>query len=187
MMGHSPDLALPYDLKFARQCLSEAGYPDGKGFPVLRYGSYSLDVVSREIMLQFKENLGIEMEHVIVPIGFASEDYQDVNIFGAGWVADYPDPDNFLRQSTAITALNMWGWREEHFLNLVDEAADSSDRLRRMDLYRQADRILVNDQVVVVPIAYRDPTRMDLIQPSIDKIEVSVLGYILYKYIKLDR
>ena len=45
----------------------------------------------------------------------------------------------------------------------VERAAHMPDRARRMALYRQADRRLVAEQVLLVPLAYGQPNL--LIQP----------------------
>jgi oligopeptide transport system substrate-binding protein len=187
MMGHSPELGLPFDLAFARQCLAEAGFPGGKGIPMLKFGCYALDPGTKEIERQLKEHLGIELEHIVIPLGVLDQVPLHANMLMIGWVADYPDPDNFLRKSSVFIELSHWGWRQEHYYQLVEESAHSTDRLRRMALYRKADRILVNDQVLVVPIAYNNRTGLDLFRPSLGDIDISTIGALLYKHIKLNR
>ena len=55
------------------------------------------------------------------------------------WVADYPDPDNFMRVSRA----EVWPhWRDERYDSLVSEAGRVMDQEERMALYRQADELL---------------------------------------------
>ena len=71
-----------------------------------------------------------------------------------GWQADYPDPDNFLHESDPITQLKRFGWDDLPYDHLVEEAARTSDRAKRLSMYRQADRYLVAEQALVLPISY---------------------------------
>jgi ABC-type oligopeptide transport system substrate-binding subunit len=66
------------------------------------------------------------------------------------WVADYPDPDNFLR-----VGLAMWlrGWGNETYAKFVEEASRSMVQEERMNLYKRADKILV-EEAAVVPLNY---------------------------------
>jgi ABC-type oligopeptide transport system substrate-binding subunit len=48
----------------------------------------------------------------------------------------------------------MPGWRNTRFDRLVEEAARIADEGRRMELYREADRILVAEEAVVMPLGY---------------------------------
>jgi len=67
-----------------------------------------------------------------------------------GWEADYPDPDNFLRMAS-------WqrngGWRHAGYAALVEGARRITDRRQRLAMYRQAERLLV-EEAPVIPISY---------------------------------
>lgn len=72
------------------------------------------------------------------------------HIFVQGWTAGYPDPDNFLR---VAFPWNETGWQNEAYARLVEEARRVTDQAERMQLYGQADRILVGE-AAVVPLTY---------------------------------
>ena len=78
---------------------------------------------------------------------------------------DYPDPDNFLRQSSFYRILRTRGWRHPRLEQLLEEAARTPDRARRLAMYREADRILVNDEAVVVPLTYQNLRNVELLKP----------------------
>ena len=67
----------------------------------------------------------------------------------AGWLADYADPDNFLR----IACRYETSWQSRAFDRLIDEARQITHQEQRMALYQQADRILV-EEAPIVPLAY---------------------------------
>jgi oligopeptide transport system substrate-binding protein len=72
-----------------------------------------------------------------------------------GWSADYPDPDCLLRVLFHSTeGNNDPRWRNARFDALVEEAARVADQNRRLELYGEADRILVAEEAVVMPLGY---------------------------------
>ena len=92
-----------------------------------------------------------------------------------GWLADYPDPDNFLRQSDALSQLHRLGWQDATYDRLVEEASRTPDRLKRMAMYRQADRLLVAEQILVLPIFYFIGS--ELVKPWVKRQPVNLLGW----------
>jgi ABC-type oligopeptide transport system substrate-binding subunit len=71
-----------------------------------------------------------------------------------GWQADYPTYDNFmydLFHSDSIGG-NNYGFISEEFDALVDEAKATADPDAAAELFQQAERILLNEQVGVIPI-----------------------------------
>ena len=68
-----------------------------------------------------------------------------------GWIADYPDPDNFLRvllHSASGGTLNYGGYSNPEFDRLVTQARRMSADLEqgtRMDLYQQAEDLVLAD------------------------------------------
>ncbi|HEY5903225.1 MAG TPA: ABC transporter substrate-binding protein, partial [Anaerolineales bacterium] len=156
MAGHSPELGLPFDLERARQYLAEAGYPGGAGLPILKFHYPESMTVPYQIewKRRLSEGLGIQVETEPMSTDRPWWLYTDGHIQGGGWIADYPDPHNFLQESNFYRLLEAWEWRHPRLEQLLDEAAHTTDRARRLAMYREADRILVNDEVVVMPFLY---------------------------------
>ena len=188
MPGHSPDIALPYDVELARRLMAEAGYPGGRGFPAVKgIAPRGPTVRLEELSSQWRDSLGVEISFEQVDPGQLTEWNKDrrTNILVLnGWLGDFPDPDNFLRQSDAITQLQRLGWQDAAYDRLVEKASRTPDRAKRMAMYRQADRLLVAEQALVLPMYYR--TGIELVKAWVKKPRNNMLGYILFQNIGIE-
>jgi ABC-type oligopeptide transport system substrate-binding subunit len=185
MAAHSPELGLKHDIELARQYLSEAGYPAGRNFPALKYFAPD-NPVTDELFRQWAEALGIEIE-ILVRSSF-EDSYIESEIHGLGgaWVADYPDPDSLL-SPLILSNLHQWGWHNARFDDLVDRATCTPNRTQRLEMYREADRILVAEDVVILPLLYGGTGEFpDLIKPWLKKLRSNALGYVRWNDIIID-
>jgi ABC-type transport system substrate-binding protein/class 3 adenylate cyclase len=159
MPGHSHDLAPVHDLVLARRLLAEAGYPEGRGLPELRlvHPDPGLgDSLRREIAARWDRQwreLGVRVRQDWAPFEQVdAEVSRDASFWEWGWISDYPDPHGviggLLEQRLTPAA------HDEDLRSLVDRAAPLRSRDERLQLYRDADRKLVAEQVWMVPISY---------------------------------
>jgi oligopeptide transport system substrate-binding protein len=183
MFGHSPEIGLPHDPEKARGLLSEAGYPDGHGFPAVRGIMYeAYEPLNSYIEDQWRTTLGVDVQWESLSWReFQNKSRHDTpDLIFSGWVADYPDPDNILRIATHTTRS---GWQDERFAELVDQARSLRDPSARRRDYQEADRILI-DQVGLIPISYG---RWHLlVKPRIKRFPASPLKYTFWKDIILE-
>jgi ABC-type oligopeptide transport system substrate-binding subunit len=168
--GHSAGIGLPYNPEQARHLLAEAGFPAGQGFPVVQ----ALAPQGREpwceyLQRQWQENLGVQTTWEILTWAMFIDRLNSMPppLVINGWVADYPDPDNFLRVGLPSEEI---GWRNETYIRLVEQARRVADQAERMRLYGQADRILVQD-AALMPLIYR--RFQMLIKPWVKKYPTS--------------
>jgi ABC-type oligopeptide transport system substrate-binding subunit len=153
MPGHSVGVGLPYDPQRARQLMADAGYPGGRGFSVAEaLTPHERKPLSKHLRVQWQENLGVEITWQPMEYGAFVERVcrERPSMSLVRWVADYPDPDNFLR-----VGLAMWlpEWGNETYAGLVEEASRSMVQEERMNLYKRADKILV-EEAAIIPLNY---------------------------------
>ena len=183
MPGHSAGIGLPYDPQQARDLLAEAGYPDGRGFPVAEWFSVSgAEPYAEYMAAQWCRTLGVEVRWEILEYSTLIErlEQQPPHMFGLGWIADYPDPDSFLR---ANPILRYTGWWSDAFEELVESARRSAEQAERLKLYAQADRMLV-EEAVLLPGSYRR-THL-LVKPWVSRYPTSAMATVSWKDVVIE-
>ncbi|MFQ5813768.1 MAG: ABC transporter substrate-binding protein, partial [Anaerolineae bacterium] len=164
MPGHSAGIGLPYDPDRARHLLAEAGYPGGRGFPVVDVLTPPvIEPVVEYLQRQWRENLGVEATcEAMEPANYPDRlERKPPHLYCSRWGGDYPDPDSFLRVAVRSMIGLSW-WQNEAYDALVEEARRVMDQEERIKLYRQADRILV-EEVPIMPLVYH--WWADLVKP----------------------
>jgi oligopeptide transport system substrate-binding protein len=156
--GYNADLeGLPYDPEGARQLLAESKYGGPEGLPPIvytngGYGSYAGNPMAE----MWERNLG-----VTITVEYLEPDkYQDKidagyhgQIFDGGWCADYPDPQNFADVLFHSDSTQ----NEGHYANpeldaLLEQARVEQDVDKRMAMYQQAERMIVEDAPVLFTV-----------------------------------
>jgi oligopeptide transport system substrate-binding protein len=155
MAGHSPDIGYPFDPERARGLLAEAGYPGGKGFPEVEmlWQDLPLNIQESAYLRQsWYRQLGIKVRERFLPISDIFEvmrnDPPHISMYG--WLADYPDPDNFLRISIGHLLTT---WKNEKFKELIETAGSLMDHRERLAVYQEADKILI-EEAIILPMIY---------------------------------
>src|SRR5262249_43102408 len=182
MPGYDPDLVgYTYDLARAQQLLAEAGYPEGKALPPLELwtGVTTTAVLQEhEMIKQDLERLGIKVEL------FTAENWKQYRtavlgklpgaMYRYGWFADFPDPDNFLFSLFhSQSPDNYANYNNPAVDHLLEQARSEGDYLKRIQLYRQAEALIMAD-APVVNLVYT--TFETLFQPYVQGIELNALG-----------
>ncbi len=98
------------------------------------------------------------------------------SVFLGRWMADYPDPDNFLRVGPAIW---LTAWQNEAYAGLTEGARRVMDQGERMRMYGQADRILV-EEAPILPLLYYERFHL-LVKPWVRKYPTSPMKLWFWK------
>ncbi len=146
---------LPYDPMQATALLAEAGYPDGKGLPVIRLvisdESAQGTVFYAKLAAQLNRvGFHVVNEHLGWLDFFSKLEKGEGNCFTLNWVADIPDPDSFLyplfQSHGATNYMHYSSTNVDEMLSAGRRARSSLDRLQ---IYREAERLIIEDAPVV--------------------------------------
>ncbi|MBI2867179.1 MAG: peptide ABC transporter substrate-binding protein [Chloroflexi bacterium] len=172
--GFNPNVKSPtFDPQKARQLLAESKYGSASKLPRIVLtttgtgGSPGLDIEA--FVQMWKENLGITVE--IQQIEFATflqeEQRKRLAFFTLGWVADYPDPYDFLD-------ILFYSKSENNHLNYANPEVDrillqarvEQDPQKRIQLYQQVEQMIIDD-VPWILTWYSGAERYALVKPYV--------------------
>ena len=179
-----------YNTEKAKEHLAKAGYPNGKGFPeiTLQINSGGGDrnvQIAEVVQKMLGENLGVtvNIEQLQFPQHLENLETGKALFWRSGWIADYPDPENFLNllygghvpeNITDKSFINSVRYQNPAFDEKFNEALREIDEAKRYDLFRQADQIAVDD-AATLPIFYDENTR--LIQVYVKNFPSNAMEY----------
>ncbi len=156
---YQPPQGMQYDPKLAAKLLADAGYPAGKGFPpvTLVYNTSKrheqIAVVAQNM---WKETLGINVNLVNQEwkVYLQTTNQRDYDIARSAWIGDYLDPNTFLDMFVTGGGNNRTGWTNKRYDQLIALAAETADNAKRLDLLREAEDILVNHELPIMPVHF---------------------------------
>ena len=168
--------AIPFDPEEARKLLAEIGYADD--FPEITYITVDRDGEPSEsvqfMIDSWKENLGIDVNVNLVDpeeYYYNLEDHEG-HLYTYGWVADYPDPENFLDLLLHSEAQES-RYANEAFDALVEQARTVQNRFARLELFRLAEQLLIDDTGIIPLFHVQDYV---LLKPYVQGFAISPVG-----------
>ena len=173
--GYTDDIkGLMYDPDLAKQLLEESNYADADSRPRIVVtvpgtgGTIGLDL---EVILEmWKQTLGVEVEIQQVEWATYLEDLEDQKFqafAGLGWQADYPDPQDFLDiLFHSESGINHGAYSNLAVDAILEEARTEPDVPRRVELYHQAEQLIVDD-AAWVPMWFTGE-RYRLVKPNVE-------------------
>jgi len=181
MPGYTGQIAgLAYDLDKAKELLAAAGYPGGAGLPPLVFAcpGQGGEVPAWIIWILWdweqELNVNIEINQIESDAYFYNLEEQRGDFFYYGWVADYPDPEDFLDiLFRSGSPDNEGGYSNAGVDALLEQAAVEQDMAVRFQLYREAEQIIVSDAACVplwTGINYL------LVKPYVEGFSLNALG-----------
>ncbi len=97
----------------------------------------------------------------------------DFDMCRSSWVGDYADANTFLHMFVTGDGNNRTGWTDPGYDRLIDDAAREPDTQKRFDIFRKAEKILVDDDAPICPlyfyvgIQFYDPNKLGGIQANL--------------------
>ncbi len=188
MLAYNKEIGLSFNPSEAKRLLAEAGYPNGRGFPETTLG-YNTDethkTVAEAIQGMWKKNLGVlvRLDNQEWKVYLSRLLRDPPHIFRLGWGADYPDPNNFMNLFTSNSGNNNTRWKSKRYDELVERAARELDDKKRLELYNEAQRILCETEVPIVPLFVT--TEATILNPRFTGLEFNSMARLMLRDVRL--
>jgi oligopeptide transport system substrate-binding protein len=102
-----------------------------------------------------------------------------------GWIADYVDPEDFLDIKLHSQSTDNYGrYNNPEVDRMLEQARTERDTERRMNLYRQAEQLVVNDAAWIPLYHGRDNL---LIKPYVKDYAVTPLVIPNLRHVRIER
>ena len=187
-----------YDLDKAKQLMLEAGYPGGKGFPEvtlnINEGGGRNTQIAEAIQSMLKE-IGVTVKLQLLQFAqhLDNIDAGRADFFRLGWIADYPDPENFLNlfygknvpdDPREKSPINSFRYKNKKYDELFEKAITTTDITERNKLYEEAEQIAVSEAPVLF-IFYDEDYR--LLQPYVRNYKLDPMHRVNFRRVWLDK
>ncbi len=151
--GYNEDASVPeFDPEGARASLAASKYVDAAGLGEVTLtsigGGANAGITTQAIIEMWRTNLGV---NVSIAQSDAASFFDDLDrgrlqMFDIGWIMDYPDPEDIIDLLFYSTSRqNNTHYNNPDFDALVEEARTEADSTRRLQLYQDAEQILLEE------------------------------------------
>lgn len=188
----NPDLSgFDFDPERALELITESSYGDVSELPDITLNlsgtGGGVSALTEAIVESYKANLGLE-------ISVEQTDWTDFledldrkpmpyQMYQLGWVADYPDPQNFLEiLFHTESAQNHGGYSNPEVDTLLDEARGITDMEQRLAVYQQAEQLILED-AAWVPLYFSVETA--LVKPYVQNFQNPPIKVPRFQYMSI--
>lgn len=146
-----------FDVVKAKQLLAEAGFPEGKNLPTIKlltipvYGDLGSFIANELLQIGIKVQVEVIQKSLLMEQTSKSQ----ALFFRGSWIADYPDAENYLSVFYGKNPAppNYTRYKNPAYDKLYESALSEKNDSIRYELYRQMDRMVMED-APVVPLWY---------------------------------
>ncbi|MEP7137201.1 MAG: peptide ABC transporter substrate-binding protein [Chloroflexota bacterium] len=180
---------LPYDPAQARELLKQSKY--GINLPPIVFTNSGIgsDIGGNVAALaqMWKQNLGVTITVENLEPNFYYDQIYAGNhgqLFDGGWCADYPDPENFADVLFHTgSKQNNGGYSNPQLDTLLEAARTERDVTKRIEMYQQAEQMLVDDAAALFTI---HSLSYELVKPYVKGYVLTPIDIPIERYMWLD-
>lgn len=187
LLAHRSPFGLPFNPTRAKAELRRSGWDPGRPVKIeLLTPNWDKQLLMAQVIQELlKKNLGVSV--TLQPFDHrtfrANLDLHSYPLFEASWGADFPDPDNFLSIFLSNSGNNRTLWKNSHYDELVLQARVLSDSREREKRYLEAQKILIEDEAVIIPLYYEP--NLALIKPRVSGAKLNPLNYLILRDVRV--
>lgn len=186
--GYNPDLeGWDYNPWHARDLIKQSKYHDVKNLPEITLQVNAPNLVTQAVVDMLRQNLGIDVTISVRDFAGLIRDLgqqpNPVQMYHLGLVAQYPDPIYLEPSFYSQSRNNSTGYKNARVDQLFDAARTEPDKAKRISLYQQAEKIIVDD-APWIPLVFGG--NYWLIKPYVKGLVYPPVVLPRFKYVSLD-
>lgn len=190
--GFIPQLpAREYNLEKAKKLLAQAGFPDGKGLSEINYDTEG-STMHRQMGEFFKNQMAaigvkIKVNLHTRPEYFDARKKGKTQIIYDGWIADYPDAENFMQLlygPHSSPGMNNSSFKNAEYDLLYEKMQDMPHSKERQKIIEKMNAIAMEEQVWIPNWIAK---LFNLRQAWLKNFLYSDFAYNVYKYYRVDQ
>jgi dipeptide transport system substrate-binding protein len=173
------------DVAKAKELLKEGMQEEGyKTLPEVTLTYSTSDVhkkIAEALQQMFKENLGVDVKLANMESSVFATDQKALKfqLSRSSFLADYPDPINFLENFITGSPMNRTGWSNAQFDQLIKDAKAEKDDKKRYQMMYQAEKLFL-DAAPIIPIHFYN--QVNLQNKNVTGIVRHPVGYLELKW-----
>jgi oligopeptide transport system substrate-binding protein len=138
-------------------------------------------MMAEAIQEMWKKNLGVvvQLSNQEWKVFLDSLDRHEFQVARDSWVGDYADPMTFIELFATANGNNVPDYRNPDYDALVKQAKTTSDQQLRMQAMHAAEKLLIDDAVIIPLYYYTSPS---LVKDRVKGTVRSIFGNIYFKH-----
>lgn len=151
-----------HNVTFAQQLMKQAGYPNGENFPAIdlyvntQQGT-SIYLLAKGVVDQLKASLNVNINIKLCTLEQRDKAIADkvAKFWRGGWIADYPDPENFLNLFSSehvgsnSKTMNQMKYVSDEYDRLLRLSMKERNSKIRNEFFIKCDQLLIDDAVIM--------------------------------------
>lgn len=155
--GYDSPGGVIHDPDRARRELAAAGYPGGRGLPLIELSFNSNaghELTAQAIARMWERELGVQVttEPQEWKVYLSRRIAGDFMVCRSAWTGDYQDPTTFLDLFRTDNGNNDAGYANPRYDAMLDTAAAEQDPAKRMSLLSEAEKFLLEEEAALCPL-----------------------------------
>ena len=160
--------------------IAEANWDPATGFTITHNTGEGHRRIATALADMWKSAFGVEVkiEEQEWAVFLQNRTALNYDVARAGWGADYNDPMTFIDMFTSTSGNNDLGFNNAEYDQLVKDAYATQDNAKRMELMAKAEKILIGDNMALLPLYYY--TRIWMNKPYVKDVVIDYSGNMDY-------